>query len=109
MKTYNDEDLLDFLMTSEFDEVFSPDDYKFFLKKFRNFYRVVANSIDFQKDRMSQAISEKEEMSKNLNIKIEEFNNEKSILINKVNNILSRKLTLKERLLGKIIEKNEDK
>jgi len=73
------------------------------------FNMLQTNSIDFQKIRMSQAISEKEEMAKNLNMKIEEFNNEKSILINKINNILSRKLTLKERLLGKIIEKNEDK
>ena len=108
MKTYNDEDLLDFLMTSEFDETLSPDDYKFYLKKFRNFYRIVANRMDFQKDRMSQAIEEKEQMSKHLDLQVKEFNNEKSILINKLNNILSRKLTLKERLLGKIIEKNED-
>lgn len=108
MNKNTDEQILDYLMTSEFDEGLTPEECKFLLQKFRNFYRVVSCSITNYQDRMDDALKKRDEMERILESKTNEFNNEKSNLINKINKILSRKLTFKERILGKIIEGNEN-
>lgn len=104
MNRLTEEQILDYLMTSEFDEGLTPEEYKFLLQKFRNFYRVVSCSITLYQDRMQSAINESEKIKSDYEIKVMEFNNEKSELINKLDKILNKKLTFKERLLGKIIE-----
>ncbi len=108
MNIFDDEQILNYLMTSEFDEGLTPDEYKFLLQKFRNFYRITSCSINNFKDRMDDAVQKKEQMEKILDSKITEFNNEKSDLINKLNKLREKKLTFKERVLGKIIEKDEN-
>lgn len=95
-------------MTSDFDDGLSPDQFKFLLLKFRNFYRLISCSVNLTRDRMEQAVTEKEEKVRECDLKIEEVNCEKSELINKLNAILSKKLTWKERILGKIIEGHEN-
>ena len=94
MSNYNEEELLNFLMTSEFNEGFTPEQYKFFLIKFRNFYRIVSCSVEYSRERMSHAIQEKEQIEQILIKNSEEFNIEKSNLINKLYNIKTKKLTL---------------
>jgi len=102
-------DLLDYLMTSEFDEGLSPEEMKFLLIKFRNFYRIVSCSVELSRERAKQAMIEKDEILSFSNLKVEEANNQKSELINKLNRILNKKLSWKERFLGKIIESDENK
>jgi len=104
----SDEELLDFLMTSEFDENFSIDQYRFLLKKFRNFYRVIYCSVSNYKDRMDNSLVEKKMKEEELEIKTKEFDYQTTELINKLNRIRNKKLTFKERILGKIIEGHEN-
>jgi len=102
-------EILDYLMSSEFDEGLTPDEFKFLLKKFRNFYRVISCSVSNHKDRMEKAIQDTENTirkSEELEVK---FENEKIELHNKIQKILDRKLSWEERFKGKIILKNEDK
>ena len=43
MVNQSDEDILDFLMTSDFNDDLSPEQFRFLLIKFRQFYRISAN------------------------------------------------------------------
>ena len=43
MKELNDDDILEYLMTSDFIENHNPEEYKFLLHKFRFFYRILFN------------------------------------------------------------------
>jgi hypothetical protein len=104
----NDNEILDFLMTSEFEDNFKPEELKYLLVKFRYFYRL-------QNGRIEQLSNEKDFEITNLNNKIEIQEENKNsllaqivILKDEISNLASRKLTLKERISGKIITKNED-
>jgi hypothetical protein len=108
LNNLSEDEILDYLMTSDFDDGLSPEQFKFLLLKFRNFYRLIACSVNLTKERMEQSKIEKEEKVKECDLKIEQVNCEKSELINKVNAILNKKLTWKERILGKIIEGHEN-
>ncbi len=104
-----EEAILEYLMTSEFNEGLTPEELKFLLFKFRNYYRVLNSKNDFHKgqiDLKSREISQLEtDKDRNINelqisnVKIQE---EHSIL-------LKRKLSWKERILGKIINEDENK
>jgi hypothetical protein len=105
----SENEILDYLMSSEFEEGLTPDEFKFLLKKFRNFYRVVSCSITNHKERMEQSIEELNSI-KNLNKELENnFEIEKKGLETKIQVILDRKLSWKERFKGKIIIENENK
>ena len=103
----NDDDILDFLMTSEFEGDYSPTELKFLLVKWRLFYRVLYGNLERVK---IDTLSEFESINGELDAKIQQnhmlmvrnADNE-----NLINNLKNRKLTLKERLTGKIITKEE--
>ena len=46
----NDEEILNLLMTSEFENDLSPMEFKFLLKKWRFFYRILHGRMDRVKD-----------------------------------------------------------
>jgi len=103
----SDNDILDYLMTSDFNEDLSPKDLKYLLNKYRYFYRILngrleRTNIDIKTDidRMDNII---EELNKDKIIKQLDINN-KEVLIH---NLENRKLPLKERITGKIIKKDE--
>jgi hypothetical protein len=105
----NDEEILNFLMTSEFEDTFKPEELKYLLMKFRYFYRL-------SNGRLEQLGHQKDSELKFLNDKIENSENYKNVLLGEIvrlkdelSSMGSRKLTLKERISGKIITKNEDK
>jgi hypothetical protein len=107
----NDDDILDLLMTSEFENNLSPTEFKFLLKKWRFFYRLLHGRMDRVKDDLSYNIDKlKEEIeglkSQNYNIMVDGAQKQDQIDVLK-NVIKNRKLTWKERLTGKIIT-NED-
>lgn len=103
-----DEEILDFLMTSEFEGDYSPEELKYLLIKWKYFYRLINGKLE-------RVLTDNEGNVKKLNSNIESLNN-------KINNILAdnankdnlidsmkvRKLTLKERLSGKIINKENE-
>jgi hypothetical protein len=99
----NDEEILDFLMNSDFDGDFKPEEYKYLLHKWKYFYRVLHGRYELSKvnhdGEIRQLISDKETMSKSLyDVQVESAQKEDMI-----NSMKSRKLTLKERWSGKII------
>jgi hypothetical protein len=106
MKNWSDNEILDYLMTSDFDENFSPEELKTMLVKFRQFYRITANrftNIEFEKKKFKFDL---EKLEVNHQTKVDELNSSYEKLLSKHNSLLGRKLTFKERLFGRIIENN---
>jgi hypothetical protein len=105
-----DEEILDFLMTSDFEDSYSPEELKYLLLKWRYFYRLHQGKYERTKIDSEGDIR----IFKN---EIESLNTEKNKLLsqvadkqNTIDSMRNRKLTIKERLSGKIILKeNEDK
>lgn len=104
-----DEEILDFLMTSEFDNDYKPEELKYLLLKWRYFYRILHSKKELIETDKQGEINKLKEEVKSLNIVIGEMMTEsdkKNILIQ---NLKNRKLSLKERISGKIIfNKNEN-
>jgi predicted RNase H-like nuclease (RuvC/YqgF family) len=105
MSKLSDEEILDFLMTSDYNEGLTLNELKFLLMKFRNFYRVLSSTVSSYIDRIETLESQNKEIVLELNISKKNID---SILRklendqNKLKNILSKKLSWKERLTGKL-------
>ncbi len=108
MVNRKDEEILDFLMTSDFNEDLSPEQLKFLLLKFRQFYRISSNkynNIDMERKKFDYDLElVKREHSEKMNILEIDYQN----LLNKYNLILNRKLKLKERLIGKVLPNDNE-
>ena len=103
----NDEEILNLLMTSEFENDLSPMEFKFLLKKWRFFYRILNGRMDRVKDDLSYKIdSLKGEVEglKGQNYEVMVNSAQKD---DQIHSLKNRKLTWKERWTGKIIT-NED-
>ena len=103
-----DEEILEFLMTSEFEGDYSPDELKYLLIKWRYFYRLANGRIE-------RVTTDSEGLVRKLNSDIDILNNRINNMLtesdnkdNLINSLKSRKLTWKERLSGKINNKNEN-
>lgn len=103
-----DEEILDFLMTSEFEGDYSPEELKYLLIKWKYFYRLING-------RLERVLTDNEGNVKKLNSNIESLNNKINNLLadnankdNLIDSMKGRKLTLKERLSGKIINKENE-
>ncbi len=101
-------EILNYLMTSEFDEGLTPDEFKLLLFKFRNFYRVASCSISNHKERMETALQEAENIKNQCDTRISEAESEKLQTKEKFNKLVNKKLSWKERLKGKIILEDEN-
>lgn len=108
VKDLSEADILNYLMTSEFNEGLTPDEFKFLLHKFRYNYRILfakRDSFKSQAEKLhSEILFEKEIYNKNL----ERLTYEKQELEKRYNQIVSRKLSWKERFKGKIIIKEDE-
>lgn len=103
-----DEEILNFLMTNDLDGDYSPSELKYLVSKWRYFYRLSLGRNEQNKLSLETKIIE-------LTKKCEDLEFEKNELLvsnankeNQINSMKNRKLTLKERLTGKIITKNEN-
>ena len=104
----NDEEILELLMTSEFESDLSPKEFKYLLLKYRYFYRILHG-------RLERIKTDNEGVIEDLNIKIGSLNNsvtnlqiENANKENTIHGLENRKLTWKERFKGEIINyKNE--
>jgi hypothetical protein len=99
----NDEEILDFLMNSDFEGDFKPEEYRYLLHKWKYFYRILNGRYELSRvnheGEIRQLISDKESLNKSLfDIQVESAQKEDII-----GSMKSRKLTLKERWSGKII------
>jgi hypothetical protein len=104
-----DEEILEFLMTSDFENEYKPEELKYLLHKWRYFYRVLYGKLDLVKTDKEFEVSSMTEEIKRLKMQITELNlevrqKEEEIMISN-----NRKLSFKERISGKIINKNENK
>lgn len=104
-----DDEILDFLMTSEFEEDYKPEELKYLLHKFRYFYRVLYGKYDLSKDDVISKSKKIDEITTSNDLQINQMMSEIANLQNQINNLKNRKLSLQERLSGKIIYKNENK
>ena len=102
MKNWTDEKILDYLMSSDYEENLSPEDLKFLLFKFKYYYRIVSG-------RTNNLVAEREQVINQLILSIEQKEIELKHLIQQNNSIkleydmlINKKLTLKERFFGKI-------
>lgn len=104
----NDEEILDFLMTSDFDEDYKPEELKYLLHKFRYFYRSLytrsKNSSDDSEFILKKLNEELDFLQKNKII----YQKEVADRQNEIDLLKNKKLTLKERITGKIIHKDEN-
>jgi hypothetical protein len=104
-----DDEILDFLMTSDFENDYKMSELKYLLHKWKYFYRILYSNKDLIKTKKDGEINNLKDEVKSLNntigILVSE-SNKKDILIQ---NLKNRKLSLKERISGKIIfNKNEN-
>jgi hypothetical protein len=103
MNKLNDEDFLDFLMTSDFKEIYKSDDYISMLNKFRYFYKLLYNRYNLYKIDNEKILKKLDNELKILKEELFITQVEKTDLQNVVDiNLKERKLTWKERFNGKI-------
>jgi len=97
-----DEEILEFLMTSDLIENYRPDDYKYLIFKFRNFYKILHSKHQLYKTQTEPLIKNLQSSVDNLTRELESEKNARRQLDSQVEELKkSRKLTFKERISGK--------
>ena len=104
-----DSEILNFLMTSDFDDDYKPDELKYLLTKWRYFYRILNGKLELNKTDSEFLIKKLKEDLKSKEYEIKYNRIENSKLKDELNFLKNKKLSLKERILGKIINNNENK
>jgi hypothetical protein len=99
----SDEKILEYLITSDYIENYTPQEYKFLLMKFKYFYRLLHGKYTLDKGQKDQEIERLNSIIESMKNTIYQEQVKSSELQNKID--LSKKervLTLKERWQGKI-------
>lgn len=97
-----EEEILDFLMTSDFDGEFKSDEFKYLLLKWRYYYRVLQGKYELIKTDTSFDISKYEEKIKFLEREITSIQAMLTDKSTEIEQLKNRKLTISERITGKI-------
>jgi hypothetical protein len=103
IKELNDSDILDFLMTSEFEDNYSPDELKYLLTKWRYFYRLSHGKYNRLKDDTETEIKNIKERNISLQGENDVLKIDNNRLEEDIIRLIGRKLTWKERIKGRII------
>lgn len=106
-KNLSEKEVLDYLMTSDFNEGLTPEEYRLLLFQFRNFFRIISGKNELLKTELSGKDREMDELRKDFEKRMNETLTEKAKVENKIMFNNNRKLTLKERWTGKLIIKDE--
>ncbi len=104
----NDDEMLDFLMTSDFDQEYKPEEFKYLLIKWRYFYRLMYGKLESTKlnsETKIKEVSDKLKISEKNLFQERVSNSDKK---NFIDSLANKKLTFKERLSGKISIKYEN-
>ena len=104
----NDDEILDFLMTSDFIDDYSPSEFKYLLTKWKYFYRLQQGNYERIKVKSEGDIDELKSSIKSLESDKSNLQKKLEIKQDFINNLKIKKLTWKERFSGKIII-NENK
>jgi hypothetical protein len=104
----NDEEILNFLMTSDFDQDYKLDELKYLLLKWRYFYRILNGKIELYKTNKEYEIQNLEEELKSMKSQVLDCQVKLSQKEDLLNSMKNRPLTLKERISGKIITKTDE-
>lgn len=108
MSQITEENIMDYLMTSDFNEGLTPDEFKFLLYKFRYFYRLTNGKNETLKIALNAKLTELQDQKEINDQKLKQAIFDKSNIENKYNQIKSRKLTWRERISGKLIIDNDE-
>ena len=108
IKELSDEEILNFLMTSEFEDNYSPDELKYLLLKWRYFYRLFHGKYERLRDDNISDINILKNELQSLNNNIINLQVDVASKDNLIDSMKNRKLTWKERLTGKIITKEDE-
>jgi len=102
MKELKDDEILEYLMTSDFLDNHRPDDYKYLLNKFKFFYKILY--AKHQNYKIDKEANIKDIISKIDCLEKQIYNEQvkSSGLQNDIDQFKTRKLTLNERFHGKI-------
>ena len=98
-----DDEILEFLMTSDFEGDYSPTELKYLLTKWRYFYRILNGRSDRDVQKLEGDVQTLESQIRSKDLQIGNLKNE---IINKddiITTMKNRNLTFKERWSGKII------
>jgi len=102
IKNLDKEELLDYLMTSDFNEPFKDSEYVYLLEKWRYYYRLIYSKSMVKNDGKDQKIKNLEENIEDLKREIHRHKVEKATIANEFDSFKNKKLTWIERLTGKI-------
>lgn len=101
-----DEEILEFLMTSDLNEQYRPEDYKYLIFKFKQFYKILYGKYQLYKDNTELGLKNLNESNEILNNQLQKQLIENADLKNKIDQLsLPVKLTLKERIKGEFSPK----
>ena len=98
-----DDEIMDFLMTSEFENDYKPEEFKYLLYKWRYFYRLLDGKNDRLRDDSEFVIKKLKEESSSNESKYQRSLIDVADRQNIIDSLKNRKLTWKERFSGKII------
>lgn len=101
-------DIMNYLMTSEFNEGLNPDEFKFLLYKFRYNYRLLYAKNESIKVKLEKLEMDLEANKFSYQKNINDLNSKKEEVEIKYESLKNRKLSWKERIKGKIILKENE-
>lgn len=104
----NDEEILELLMTSEFDGDLSPKEFKYLLLKYRYFYRMLHGRLERVKVDNEGVVDGLNEKINSLNNSVTNLQIENANKENTIHGLENRKLTWRERFSGKIITNKDE-
>jgi hypothetical protein len=104
----NNEEILDFLMNSDFEGDFKPEELKYLLVKWRYFFRLSQGKLETLRKEYEGLADKSDKDLKVLESEINNILTSNAKLKDSIDFIKSRKLTLKERITGKIIYKENE-
>lgn len=105
----NDNEILEFLMSSDLEDDFSPSEYKYLLNKWKYFYRIKESKSRREEQMLEEKIYKLENDLKLSEAKVKNLIKKNSENIDLISSLKNRKLSFKERVKGKIIIKDENK
>jgi hypothetical protein len=103
-----DEDMLDFLMTSEFENDISPDEFRYLLNKWKYFYRVIHGRLERTRQDLSFEVDSLKGQIVGMQESIVSAQMDVAKKEDEIHSLKNRKLTFKERWTGKIITKEDE-
>ena len=95
-------EILNYIMTSEFQDGLTPDEFRLLIIRLKNFYRVSNSKVETLKSEIDGKKKEIDDMINLYTIEIENLNTINKSITEEMQKIYSRKLSIGERISGKI-------